>query len=1173
MTRPAISLFTLAFLLVGVTAIALSQDTGQITGTVRDSSGANLPNAQVTVTNAATGDKRTTTTNSSGEYLAAGLTPGTYDLEVTAPGFKAYVAKGIILRVAQKARADANLVVGSVKTEVTVQGEGITGVETQSSEVAGTVTAKELTQLNLNGRNFTQLITLVPGVTNQTGLDEGLVGLNGNVEYSVNGGRVEYNNWELDGGDNLDNGSNVTLNVYPSLDAIQEVRVLTSNYGAQYGRSGSGTVEVETKSGTSRFHGDVYEFVRNDIFNARNYFDPPGSVPPYKKNDFGYTFGGPVYLPGHYNTDKTKTFFFWSQEWRRERVPGQTFNQQVPSLAQRSGNFNDVCQSSPSDCPVNPATGSPFPGNIVPINPNGAALLALIPAPNGTSNGFPAFVGSPNQPTNWRQELFRIDHNINSKLRAMFRYAHDSYDSFSPQLLFASNAFPTLQTHINGPGVGMVARLTAVPSTTLVNEFVASYTTDHLILSPAGVFQRPASMTMTGLFNNGFAGMLPGIQLVGGAAYGGGFTEDTGGYQPTVWRNSNPVYTLRDNVSKIIGRHNLQFGGYLVIAQKNEPNVSDVQGFLTFDTSSPLTTGNAFADLLMGNIAAFQQTNQEIKYYNRYKIFEPYFQDDWHITPRLTLNLGLRMSLFGTYRDVSKRSFNWQANAYNPANAPKIDVDGSITGQAGALIPNSGNPFDGLVQCGSPGVPPGCMKGHLFNPAPRVGFAYDLTGKGKTSLRGAYGIFWEHTNGNEANSESLEGTAPLVQTQTQFNIAGYTNIGGAAAGTPLSFPLVVNSIEVQVHWPYVQQWHLDLQHEVARNTVATVSYVGSKGTHLNLQRNLNQVPTLPLSQNPYGPGQSINPNDCGASVINGVPVTGQLANNLAVACGASPDPFRPFQGFGSIIFLSNAASSTYNAFQASLRRTVGTLQLSVAYTWSHAIDNASDRYDSSFVDTTNPQRASSALDQRHVLNISYVYDLPFFRTGGGIAQKVLGGWQWSGITSVQTGTPFSVFTAVNGFNDNAGVGNALTFSSPQSFPDVVGNPNANIPATTTPGEPPLIYNPGAFAAPRGLTFGDAGRNIQRNPRRTNFDMALYKHIKATERATVEFRSEAFNIFNHTQWEPNFAGGVPSALNNTVSCVGANNVAGTPDCLATDNFLRPVSAHRGRTLQFGLKLLF
>ena len=318
------SRLALGILIVLTFCVAGWAQTGSITGTVKDPSGAAVQGATVVVSSPDKGINREMQTNSTGDYNQSGLTPGVYDVIVTAPGFKKFQAKAVKLDVAEKARVDVNLQVGAATTEVVVEGTNVAQVETQSSELAGTVTGKEITQLQLNGRNFTSLVTLVPGVSNQTGEDEPQVGVNGNVGFSMNGGRTEYNNWELDGGDNMDNGSNSTLNVYPSVDSIAEFKVLTSNYGAQYGRNGSGTVEVETKSGTRAFHGDAYEFFRNDAMNALNYTDMAshggtGKIAPYKKNDYGYTLGGPVYIPGVYNKNKEKTFFFWSQEWRRDR--------------------------------------------------------------------------------------------------------------------------------------------------------------------------------------------------------------------------------------------------------------------------------------------------------------------------------------------------------------------------------------------------------------------------------------------------------------------------------------------------------------------------------------------------------------------------------------------------------------------------------------------------------------------------------------------------------------------------------------------------------------------------------------------------------------------------------------------------------------------------------------
>jgi len=1180
--KPYVRWISISFVLVLMfSAIAFTQDTGQITGTVKDPSGASIVNAQVTVSSPDRGINRITNTNGDGDYLVGGLSAGSYNLSISVPGFKRYQASGIILRVGQKTRADASLQVGAVATEVVVQGTEIGNVETQSSDLSGTVTGKQITQLELNGRVFTQLTTLVPGVSNQSGQDEGTVGINGNVAFSMNGGRTEYNNWELDGGDNMDNGSNTSLNVYPSIDAIAEFRVLTSNYGAQYGRNGSGTVEVETKSGTSSFHGSAYEFVRNDAFNAQNYFE--SSVPPYKKNDFGYTLGGPVYIPGLYNKSKDKTFFFWSEEWRRDRVPGQVFNTPVPSAAERTGNFTDLCPNPTTnsyvDCPTVPGSGSQyFPGNQVPVDPAGQALLALIPPPNAGVPGAEYYDASPVQPMNWREELIRVDHNFSSKIRGMFRYTHDTWATVTPTTLWTGSAFPTMQTNFSGPAVSIVARLTANSSPTLLNEFTFSYTTDHIFMGATGypnptAWQRPANLPMGFLFNNGFGGKLPAITLTGGAAYGGGFYEDPNGEWPEGKYNSNPTYTYRDNVTKIIGRHNLQFGAYFVAAQKNELSSLLVNGSLGYDISSPVSTGNPFADLLMGQVASYSQGSNQVKFYNRYKILEPYFQDDWRVTDKLTLNLGLRVSLFGTYRDRYHNAFNWDPAVWNAATAPKIDVDGSATGFPGALIPGTGDQFDGLVRCGVNGVPDGCMKGHLFNPAPRIGFAWDPRGNGKTALRGGYGIFFEHTNGNEANTEGIEGqSSPLLQAPTQYNIVGYMNLGAGGTGSAVQFPLSFYSIPNKAVWPYMQQWHLDIQHEVARNTVATVSYVGSQGTHLGRRIDLNQIPPVPNALNPYKPGEPIGGvnnthDDCTSyTTPSGVAVTGQALINLQVACGADPDPFRPYYGSGGITRLENKASSTYHALQASLRRSVGALQVNAAYTYSHSIDDSSSAYDAGFLNSYNPSasRASSNFDMRHMLNIGYIYDLPFFKAPGR-AHTALGGWQFSGITSWMTGTPFSV-SYIN-YPDNAGVANtaAANNGSPTSFPDMVGNPNSGIPSGVLPGLGPLAANPNVFFAPRGLTFGNAGRNSLRNPHRTNFDMALFKRFAIAESKAFEFRAEAFNVFNHTQWGTIFGDGGSAAYNGGPSS-GTNGFGG-------DNFLRITAAHPARILQLGMKFIF
>jgi Carboxypeptidase regulatory-like domain/TonB-dependent Receptor Plug Domain len=1147
-----------------------AQQSGTINGSVTDESGSAVPGAQVVLTNANQGTKLNVTSNASGEYTFPSLEAGTYNLEVTASGFKQFEATGIVLRVSRSERVDAKLTIGAVTTQVQVAGSDLGTVQTESPEVSFTITGKQITQLVLNGRNFTQLVTLTPGVINQTGQDEGQTGVNGSVSYSMNGGRVEYNNWEVDGSSLMDNGSNGTLNVYPNVDAIAETEVLTSNYGAQYGRNASGTVLSQTKSGTEHFHGDVFEFLRNDAFNARNYFDT--SVPTYKKHDYGFTVGGPIFIPKVYHPAQNKTFFFYSQEWRHENVPASVFSQFVPSAAERTGDFSVQCPAPGSavdatnfpNCPVNPDTQAYYPNNQVPVDANGQALLVLIPSATSGSGAQSFYTASPSQLTTNREELFRIDHVFNDKFRGYYRFIYDSWQQTTAEPTFQTNAFPTVNNSFKGPGVDMVANLTYTASPSLVSEFVADYTTDHITLinTTNGIGRQ--NFTGNGFFDNGYFGVLPSIVVTGGSAYSGGFSVNTG-YFP--WQNSNPTYSYRDNITKTLRNHTLIFGASAIFAQKNEPSVGNNQGTATFSTSSAVTTGNAFADLLTARIGQFNQSSSQPKYYNRYEIVEPYFQDNWRATPKLTLNLGLRVSLFGTYHDISDQSGNFEPAVWNAANAPAIDIDGSVTGQGGAIIPGTGDIFNGIVRCGLNGVKTSCMTGHLFNPAPRVGFAYDVFGDGKLAVRGGYGIFFEHTNGNESNSEFLEGTAPVVQNPNKYNYIGYQNSGGAG----VQFPLGLIAIPTHATWPYVQQYNLSVQGQLPSHVVMQASYVGSRGVHLPIRHELNQLTPLSSQENPYQPGQSISAADCSTvalgannvptATVNGLQVNSDVATRLYVACGNSPDPFRPFIGISGINNVTNNANAEYNALQVSVSRYFGGLNGSVAYTYGHSLDEGSDGgANIEIPNGLNPAQsfASSNFDERHVLEISAVYDLPFFSQPG-LLHSVLGGWQISDLTGFQTGTPFSITN--DSISDNAGTGNTISNNSNgqiQSYPDLIGHIHGPVGIKHPSGvQGPRLYNSDAFGPPTGLTYGTAGRNILTMPSRTNFDMGLFKSFVIHEAMHFEFRAEAFNVFNHTQW---------NAINQN-SCYSSQQ-----DC-STSPFLTATGAHNARILQFAGKFVF
>jgi hypothetical protein len=420
-------------------------------------------------------------------------------------------------------------------------------------------------------------------------------------------------------------------------------------------------------------------------------------------------------------------------------------------------------------------------------------------------------------------------------------------------------------------------------------------------------------------------------------------------------------------------------------------------------------------------------------------------------------------------------------------------------------------------------------------------------------VRGGYGIFFEHTNGMEGNAENLEGTPPLVQEPTQFNIVGYNNVGGQG----LLFPLSTISIPDTVQWPYVQQWHLDIQRELIKHAVATLAYVGAKGTHLTLQHEENAVQPTPASENPFLAGQPITGDICNTQhggpltpifKVNGQKVTGQPAINLDIACGNDPNPFRPFYSLDSLQRVEPEANSNYNALQFSLRKTDGPLTLDVAYTYSHSLDDSSDNVDGNYVNAYNihSNYASSNYDQRHILTVAWVYEEPYFG-GKGLSHTFLGGWQFAGIMTSQSGDPFSVINGV--FGDNAGVADGISGNG--SYADQIGDPHAtpdpSCVVPSTKGVP--LFNCVAYQQPRGLTFGNSGRNSLNLPHRTNFDMSVYKIFKPIEKVQMQFRAEAFNIFNHTQW---------ASVNNSVG---------------TQDFLYSTSAHMPRVLQFALRITF
>lgn len=1416
MARWILRVVAAAFVCVALGAGSASAQTGRISGRVADTEGLPIPGASVQVLHQPDQAKlEQVTTDEAGNYAVGHLGAGEYKVVVEAPGFAKSVSASLIITEGLSLEVAVKMELPNATEEVNVTSSTGGGVTLDSSALSGQLSKEEVVSYGLNGRNFSQLITLTPGVSNQSGQDEAKVGVSGSAKFSVNGGRVEYNTFEVDGSDvlntsiNASRGAGQPLVVYPSVDAIQDMQVLTSNYGAQYGKSASGSVLVTTKSGGSKFHGNVYGFIRNEMFNARNYFDQPVAsstssttgttsggrpkykTPLYRRQDYGGTLGGPLFIPGYFNTKKDKTYFFFSEELRLEKTPVD-YNQAVPTLAQRSGDFSDVCpfitpggSATPStvgypDCPV-PTGSTPSAGSItgehVNVSYQANAMLnsRLIPLPNSQSgcnstnptNFARCYVASVSPSTYWREELFRIDHALTSKQLISFRYIHDTWSTttLTPQWGVVQNSFPTVENKLSGPGLDMVIGLAQTLPKGFLNHLTLSFTVEHITLSgqdgpgvtssarPAildnaspsatggaatasssvcsvvtgplptppgqGAAQQLTECPMGAIFHNGFGGKMPGLSFQGNnGAYGGhGFNVDTGF---TPWSQSNPTYVLRDDMSKSFGKHSLQFGFSATYAQQNEQsaangaNSGDLQGLLTFSNQqSKYTTGNAFADFLAGPglfrvtpntagtgtsvqntdysttaIKSFTQDSGVKRYYNRYQAIELYIQDDYHLTPRLTINAGVRASLFGAWYNPNGTAYNWEPKAYNKALGGSIYIDPNFgelvrTTASGSSGPGSlpAVPLDpthldstivnGLVQCGANGIPDSCMQNQLFNPAPRIGFAWDPNGNGRTSIRGGYGLFWEHGTGGEANVGSLIGSPPLVLSETQsfpspVNIgvpgAGIANSPGASpfsgaynslglvctanctltTGSTVAngtFPLNVTSIPTQAKYSYTQQWSLSIQRELRKSLVGSLAYVGTKGTHLTTVRDLNQLSAVPNSLNPFPAGQPLTSDICGAGAQQGVfPVGGTIASgvtstkgigsnqpgyiNAFVACtgsagfkngsnvlGVSADTLRPYLGFSNIISVENVADSRYHALQGTLKQSVGGATIGMTYTYSHSIDDASDRSSANFADSLNvsSNRASSDFDQRHLVNVSYIYELPLLKIltafrnfipdgnpsnqaagsdpadppkqDSRVLRAALGGWELSGIAAYQSGTPFSVINAGGAdgtsTSDNAGVGDGIGIGS---YADIAPFTVGTKPVVPTSGSTfgPLLGNPRGFVAPRGLTFGNSGRNYLNNPARTNFNMALLKHMNVFGERKLEFRLEAFNIFNHTQfriYDPSHPG---NTGNNVVNCYGdvsTSYSAGATSCLAGNSFLHPVDAHDPRILQLGLKFEF
>jgi Carboxypeptidase regulatory-like domain len=1095
MHRSRLALAVVFGILLLLIPSAWAQENAIITGTVTDSTGAVVPNVEVTLTNPATGQVRKATSNTLGIYVFPSLGVGQYSISATASGFHKFIVTDIVVNTAQTLKEDITLTVGSESQTVTVEADALQ-VQTQTNEVSNLISGAQVTQLGINGRNITQLAVLGMGVSNNLPGFNGVNALTSGNGISFNGTRSGHNIYLLDGGELNDRGCGGCFGTLPSLDAVNEFQTLNSNYGPDYGIGSGGTILMVVRSGAHDFHGGLWYFNRNEVYDANNYFVNFAGQPrpKFRLNLFGGNIGGPLFIPHIYNNERKRTFFFVNEEWRRLIQGSQ------PAIANTiaASNFPVAGQAltytvpSNGTTPIVPVTsdparqalyaadhltaGQPFPGNTIPANlldPNAVLMMnaGTFPKPNlGTSQ----YISSIAQPTNVREDLVRIDHAINTKLQLMGHYVHDNvHQTYFPPL-WGDSSYPTVGTAMYNPSWASVIKLTQTISPNVLNETAFNYNGNLIHLDPVGVSAQPSGWSATSFFPaaNNFGSRMPEIQL--GAPYG---TTWSSSYFP--WRNSFNDYQVRDDLSWNKSRHQLKFGFSYMRAVKNQQLQANTQGTAQF---TPTTfSGDSYVNFLLGDTATFTQLNYLAGKHWVNNTYSGYVNDNFHIIPNLTLNLGLRFDGLPHAYERFNQFANFVAANYNPSLGFPLNPDGTV--MASQLTTFNGSPFylNGISLAGVNGFPRGNVQNRYNTWQPRVGFAYDISGSGKTVVRGGFGMFFERVQGNDVYNAAQN---PPFAFQPSANSVYFSNpatsaLTGQSAGNAI-FPSTLTNLDFHYTPPGTAQFSLGVQRQLAQSVIGVIQYVGTTGWHQNNDRAVN---TLPLNS----------------------------PQRQAVAGGANANLYRQFPGFSSITQEENATNFNYNGLQAGVRmENRHGLTLQVAYTWSHALDAVSG--DLNMV--SNPfniryDYASGALDRRHILNINYIYSFPSLAHANVWERTFLGGWSLSGVTVAQSGSPVNVTFGT----DVLGLGGGTT-----NRPNVSGN--ISYPKTRT-----AWFNKSAFTAPvapwlggGNQGFGNAQRNAIVGPGNFNFNMALFKSIPfKAEGPRLELRFESFNTFNHTQF--------------------------------------------------------